>query len=95
MPEISEEKTKSKSGTKNSKSKSEKKASPTKEHSMTKSQGTLSKRAKRHLESVTPFKPGKFVNLDPQGIKLMGQEHVIEPRLDVTGKNTQMTEVVA
>ena len=25
----------------------------------------------------------------------MGQEHVIEPRLDVTGKNTQMTEVVA
>jgi hypothetical protein len=25
----------------------------------------------------------------------MGQQHVVEPRLDVTGKNTQMTEVVA
>ena len=26
---------------------------------------------------------------------MMGQEHVLEPKLDITGKNTQMTEVIA
>ena len=43
---------------------------------------------------MTPFKPGKFVNLTPEGVKMMGEQHVLEPRLEVTDKNTQMTEVV-
>jgi hypothetical protein len=45
---------------------------------------TLSKAALRDIAKTTPFKLGKFVNLDPSGVEIMGQEHSIQQALNNT-----------
>ena len=56
---------------------------------------TLSKRALRDIAKVTPFKPGKFVNLTPEGARIMGSEHVVEQNInDPLEKQTDMKNLI-